>query len=123
MSNPNPGTGTRFTVSLPVTLAVIKGLLVESSDTRFVIPLSSVKEMVAVPEKDIRTLGSRRSFLMRDIAIPIIDLLEYLGGGETERAGKRSQVVVVGSDKFMLGLEVGRLLGNRKLSSNRSGYF
>lgn len=118
-----PGTGTRFTVSLPVTLAVIKGLLVESSDARFVIPLSSVKEMVAVPEKDIRTLGSRRSFLMRDIAIPIIDLLEYLGGGETERAGKRSQVVVVGSDKFMLGLEVGRLLGEQEVVIKPLGVF
>ncbi|MHB1326464.1 MAG: hybrid sensor histidine kinase/response regulator [Thermoleophilia bacterium] len=118
-----PGAGTRFTVSLPVTLAVIKGLLVESSDARFVIPLSSVKEMVAVSEKDIRTLGSRRSFLVRDIAIPLIDLLEYLGGGETERAGKRSQVVVVGSDKFMLGLEVGRLLGEQEVVIKPLGVF
>lgn len=119
----DPGVGTRFTVSLPVTLAVIKGLLVESSDSSFVIPLSSVKEMVAVPEKDIRTLGSRRGFIMRDAAIPIIDLLEYLGGGETERAGGRSQVVVVGSDKFMLGLEVGRLLGEQEVVIKPLGVF
>lgn len=118
-----PGLGTRFTVSLPVTLAVIKGLLVESNDAHFVIPLVSVREMVAVPEGDIQTLGSHRGFLMRNTAIPIIDLLEYLGGGVTVRASGNSQVVVVGNDKFSLGLEVGRLIGEQEVVIKPLGSF
>ncbi len=111
----DPGCGTKFVVSLPVTLAVIKGLLVESGQARFVIPLASVKEMVAVPEAEIQTLGSHRGFLMRDGAIPMVDLLEYLGGGNTDNEGGKSHVVVVNAGTFMLGLEVGRLLGEQEV--------
>lgn len=119
----HPGEGTRFTVSLPVTLAVIKGLLVESNQARFVIPLASVKEMVAVPEKEILSLGSHRGFLMRESAIPIIDLLEYLGGGTTEKLGDKTHVVVVEVGKFRLGLEVSRLLGEQEVVIKPLGEF
>ncbi len=109
------GAGTRFTVSLPVTLAVIKGLLVESNDSKFVIPLASVREMVAVTEDEIQTLGQHRGFLMRENAIPIVDLLEFLGGGHTKKSGNRVSVVVVKTGNFAVGLEVGRLLGEQEV--------
>ncbi|MHB8857892.1 MAG: hybrid sensor histidine kinase/response regulator [Thermoleophilia bacterium] len=117
------GAGTRFTVSLPVTLAVIKGLLVESNDIRLIIPLVSVKEMVAVPEEEIQTLGSRRGFLMRDSAVPLIDLLEHLGGGVTVNSGDKSNVVIVGADKFRLGFAVGSLLGEQEVVIKSLGTF
>ncbi len=117
------GAGTRFTVSLPVTLAVIKGLLVESNDIRLIIPLVSVKEMVAVPDDEIQTLGARRGFLMRNSAVPLIDLLEHLGGGKTENSGDKSNVVIVGADKFQLGFAVGRLLGEQEVVIKSLGTF
>jgi len=117
-----PGLGTRFIVSLPVTLAVIKGLLVQSNQIHFVIPLVSVREMVAIPADSIQTLGSHRGFIMRNSAIPVIDLLEYLGGDITSHGGN-SQVVVVGNDKFSLGLEVGRLISEQEVVIKPMGSF
>jgi len=117
------GVGTCFTVSLPVTLAVIKGLLVKSNEARFVIPLVSVQEMVAVPDDEVQTLGAHRGFLMRDSAVPIIDLLDYLGGGITSRTGGKTQVVVIETGNFRLGLEVGRLLGEQEVVIKPLGSF
>ena len=117
------GTGTRFTVSLPVTLAVIKGLLVESNDIRFIIPLVSVQEMVSVPDEEIQTLGARRGFLIRNSAVPLIDLLEHLGGGITGKNGGKSNVVIVGAEKFRLGFAVGRLLGEQEVVIKSLGSF
>ena len=117
------GTGTRFTVSLPVTLAVIKGLLVESNDIRLIIPLVSVKEMVAVDDEEIQALGSRRGFLMRNTAVPLIDLLEHLGGGVTEKDGEKSNVVIVGAEKFRMGFAVGKLIGEQEVVIKSLGTF
>ncbi|MDO8736894.1 MAG: hybrid sensor histidine kinase/response regulator [Thermoleophilia bacterium] len=117
------GVRTRFTVSLPVTLAVIKGLLIESNEARFVIPLISVQEMVAVPDDEVQTLGAHRGFLVRDSAVPILDLLEYIGGGFTSRDGVKTQVVVVETGNFRLGLEVGRLLGEQEVVIKPLGAF
>ncbi|MBI5870557.1 MAG: hybrid sensor histidine kinase/response regulator [Actinobacteria bacterium] len=117
------GAGTIFTVSLPVTLAVIKGLLVESNEIRLVIPLVSVQEMVAVPDEEIQSLGAHKGFLMRESAIPIIDLLGHLGGGHTSRSGGKTQVVVIETGNFRLGLEVGRLLGEQEVVIKPLGTF
>ncbi|MHB8792301.1 MAG: hybrid sensor histidine kinase/response regulator [Thermoleophilia bacterium] len=117
------GAGTRFTVSLPVTLAVIKGLLVESNEIRLVIPLVSVQEMVAVPDEEVQTIGSHRGFFMRDSAVPIIDMLDHLGGGRTSRNGNKTQVVVIETGNFRLGLEVGRLLGEQEVVIKPLGSF
>ncbi|MHB9111363.1 MAG: hybrid sensor histidine kinase/response regulator [Thermoleophilia bacterium] len=117
------GAGTIFTVSLPVTLAVIKGLLVESNEIRLVIPLVSVQEMVAVPEDEVQSLGAHKGFLMRDSAIPIIDLLDHLGGGHTSRSGGKTQVVVIETGNFRLGLEVGKLLGEQEVVIKPLGTF
>jgi len=110
-----PGSGTRFTVSLPVTLAVISGLLVESNNAKFVIPLGSVKEMVALKDEDIQTIGNHKGFLIRDNAIPLLDLLDFLGGGTTEHGKEKTNVVIVGSDRHMVGLHVQRLIGEQEV--------
>ncbi|MFA6000795.1 MAG: hybrid sensor histidine kinase/response regulator [Thermoleophilia bacterium] len=118
-----PGRGSRFTVSLPVTLAVISGLLVECNNEKFVIPLGSVKEMVALKAEDIQTIGNHKGFLIRDNAIPLLDLLEFLGGGKTEQGKEKANVVIVGSDRHMVGLHVDRLLGEQEVVIKPLGRF
>lgn len=110
-----PGSGTRFTVSLPVTLAVISGLLVECNDSKFVIPLGSVKEMVSLRDEEIQTIGNHKGFLVRENAIPLLDLLDFLGGGPTESGKGKTNVVIVGSDRHMAGLHVQRLIGEQEV--------
>lgn len=118
-----PGSGTRFTVSLPVTLAVIAGLLVECNNAKFVIPLGSVKEMVALKDEDIQTIGNHKGFLIRDNAIPLLDLLDFLGGGTTGHGKEKTNVVIVGSDRHLVGLHVQRLIGEQDVVIKPLGRF
>ncbi|MHB1389933.1 MAG: hybrid sensor histidine kinase/response regulator [Thermoleophilia bacterium] len=110
------GAGTRFTVSLPVTLAVISGLLVESNGDRFILPLGYIQEMVAISDCQIQSLGNHRGFLVRGSAIPLIDLHEFLGGSPLNREDAvRSCVVIVGDSRYSLGLHVGHLVSEQEV--------
>lgn len=109
------GMGTRFTVSLPVTLAVMSGLLVESNGDRFILPLGYIQEMVAVTGDQVQSLGNHQGFLVRGSAVPLIDLHEFLGGSRLEQERDKSSVVIVGDSRYSLGLQVGRLLGEQEV--------
>lgn len=109
------GMGTRFTVSLPVTLAVMSGLLVESNGDRFILPLGYIQEMVAVTGDQVQSLGNHQGFLVRGSAVPLIDLHEFLGGSRLEQECDKSSVVIVGDSRYSLGLQVGRLLGEQEV--------
>ena len=109
------GQGTRIEVALPVTLVVIDGLLVEGGDQKFVVPVSSVREMVVVTPEEVQSLGSQRGFLMRDTAIPLVDMLDALGRGQiSDRQGK-SHVIVIQNGSYNLGLQVERLIGEQEI--------
>jgi two-component system chemotaxis sensor kinase CheA len=60
---------------------------------------------------------------MRGIAIPIVDLLQFLGNEETECEGEKLQVVIVGSGKNTMALQVGRLLGEQEVVIKSLGSF
>lgn len=110
-----PGGGTKFTVLLPVTLVVITALMVESDEDRFAIPLGYIQEMVALDEDEIQSLGGQRGFLMRGVAVPLIDMHEFIGGQPTGKVGKKVSIVIVGNERFRLGLMVGRLLSEQEI--------
>ena len=118
-----PGQGTRFLVSLPVTLAVINGMLVECGDARFVIPMTAVQELVAVDKEELQSLGSHPGFILRGSAVPLVNLLEFLGGSPSSDREGRAQVVVVRAERYRLGLEVGRLVGEQELVIKSLGGF
>jgi chemotaxis protein histidine kinase CheA len=109
------GAGTRFVVSLPVTLAVIPGLVVGSGETKFVIPMAAVQELVAVAQSDVQSLGSQRGFMMRGSAVPLVDLTEFLGGNITGAVNGKVRAVVVGAERFRLGLQVEQLIGEQEI--------
>ncbi len=118
-----PGQGTRFLVSLPVTLAVINGMLVESGDAKFVIPMTAVQELVAVDKEELQSLGSHPGFILRGSAVPLVNLLQFLGGFPPGDREGRAQVVVVRAERYRLGLEVGRLVGEQELVIKSLGGF
>ncbi len=118
-----PGAGARFLVSLPVTLAVIDGMLVETGGRRFILPLASIQELVAVREQDLQSLGNHPGFLLRGSAIPLVDLTQFLGGETAARSGGRIQVVVAAAEGFLLGFEVEKLVGQQEIVVKPLGGF
>jgi two-component system chemotaxis sensor kinase CheA len=70
----SPGRGTCITLCLPVTLAIIDGLLVRIGDTVCVIPLAAVEECVEFNEGERRRESGRTMLQLRDALIPFLDL-------------------------------------------------
>ncbi|MBV7379420.1 chemotaxis protein CheA [Maritimibacter dapengensis] len=75
-----PGEGTTFSISLPLTLAVLDGMVVRVEDETLVIPLNAIFETLAVSSDDLRTFGpSTHVINIRDTFVPLIDLGTELG--------------------------------------------
>jgi two-component system, chemotaxis family, sensor kinase CheA len=106
------GQGTRIDLRIPLTLAIIDGLLVRVGTGRYVIPLSSVEECVELTrEQDLRSTG--RSFLtLRDMLVPFIRLREMFLTGTDPDPYQKVVVVSTGTDR--VGLAVDQILGHHQ---------
>lgn len=75
-----PGKGTTFSISLPLTLAVLDGMVVRAADETLVVPLNTIFETLAVTPEDLRAFGpSTHVINIRDSFVPLIDLGAELG--------------------------------------------
>jgi len=75
-----PGKGSIFTLSLPLTLAVLDGMVVKAGDQTLVVPLSNIVETLQPKAHEVRRLGARGSVLfVRGTYVPMIDVGERLG--------------------------------------------
>jgi len=106
------GKGTTITLRLPLTLAIIEGLLVRVGDARYVAPLTSVEECVELPPAV--GAGSRgRSFLnIRGELVPFLRLREMFG--ESGEPDPHQKVVIVSHNDARVGLVVDQILGGHQ---------
>jgi two-component system chemotaxis sensor kinase CheA len=119
-----PGEGSTLTLRLPLTLAIIDGMLVRVGDGRYTIPLAAVEECVELPE-GIEAHAKGRNFLdIRGSLVPYLRLREVFGlRGE---ADEHQKVVIVSSGEGRVGLVVDQIIGNnqtviKQLSKLHSG--
>ncbi|EWY41632.1 chemotaxis protein CheA [Skermanella stibiiresistens SB22] len=107
-----PGRGTVVTLRLPLTLAIIDGLLVRVGQGRYVIPLSAVEECVALTLAD-DTRSKGRSFLnIRDDLVPFMRLRDLFMTNLAPDPHQR--VVIVASGDFRVGLVVDQIIGSHQ---------
>ena len=107
-----PGQGTAITLKLPLTLAIIDGLLVRLGDERYIVPLSAVEECVELTrQEDQRSDG--RSFLnIRGEIVAFVRLRRLFGvDGAIPEIQK---VVIVGLGEARIGLVVDQVLGQHQ---------
>jgi two-component system chemotaxis sensor kinase CheA len=106
-----PGQGTAFSIKIPLTLAIVAALIVESGGQRFAIPQTSVVELVRVrPGSDqrIEIINGRSLLRLRDKLLPIGHLGELLDldpGGDARR-GSKGFIVVMKVGRIHFGLAV-----------------
>ena len=75
-----PGRGSKFSISLPLTLAVLDGMVVQVAGETLVVPLSSILETAALTHDDIRALGPQTNVIhVRGAFVPLYDLGAELG--------------------------------------------
>lgn len=110
-----PGRGSRFTITLPITLVIIKALIVRVGAETFAIPLNAVSESLSVSPKDIRTIERREVIELRDHTLALVRLKEFFGVGEGPFADERVYVVVVGLAEKRIGLAVNTIEGQQEI--------
>ena len=74
-----PGEGTTFTISLPLTLAILPVLLVELGDQPFAVPLSMVREILPIDVKQVQEVGGSAIMVVRGEVLPLLPLSNLLG--------------------------------------------
>jgi len=103
------GAGTTFALKIPLSMSIIRGLMVESCDHRFVIPLDSIEETVKVTRKKIKKYKQRMIADIRDEILPLYELGDILGLESQDTALKKKasdliSVVVINADGYKYGL-------------------
>jgi two-component system chemotaxis sensor kinase CheA len=107
-----PGAGTKFTLQLPLTLAIITVLMVDVGGATYALPSGSVVESLRYRTADVVRMNGRDTLRVRDRIVPLLHLAGHFGvSRDAERA--EGYAVIVGRGEKRLGLSVDRLLGQQ----------
>ncbi len=109
------GRGTLITLKVPLTLAIIQGLLVRVAQEIFAVPLASVLEVVRVHRNDIQTVNGRWTIRLRDTVLPLVSLGGILNVPHVSNEHPWLYVVVVGWADQRTGLVVDAMMGQREV--------
>ena len=109
------GIGTKMTITLPITLAIINVLLVEIGARLFAMPLASVEEAIALDQSQVRTIEGREVLTVRGASLPICRLARMFGVPQRARARPRAFVVIAQVGNRRLGFVVDELVGQQDI--------
>ncbi|MBE0502681.1 MAG: chemotaxis protein CheA [Desulfuromonadales bacterium] len=108
------GRGTLMTITLPITLAIIKALIVRVSGRSYAIPINSVLETLMIDATVIRTIERREVMELRQKTLPLLRLTDVFAlPVEALPGSTRSFVVVTGMAEKRIGIMVDELIGQQ----------
>lgn len=108
------GQGTKFIMTLPITMVIIKALIVKVGEETFAIPISSVSESLMIRRGDISTVDRRGVIQLRDRTLSLLwlkDIFDLPSNEEDERI----YVIIVGLAEKRLGLIVDSIEGQQEI--------
>jgi two-component system chemotaxis sensor kinase CheA len=108
-----PGQGTRFTIQLPLTLAITDALITRVGAETFAVPQGSVREVLEVDCSAIRWIDQREVMPHRRAALPLLRVGRLFGIDSGQPA--RLHVLVSGHDGASVGVAVDRIVGQREI--------
>lgn len=109
------GIGTKMTITLPITLAIVSALLVRVAGQVFAIAVSSVSEAIVFEQKGVRKVDGREVVSLRGSTLPICRLAEHLGVPGAAEPVPRRFVVVTSLGSRRLGLVVDAVIGQEDI--------
>jgi two-component system chemotaxis sensor kinase CheA len=111
-----PGSGTKIIIKLPLTLAIIPGMIINVKDQTIVIPLNTVIEVLRVHKENIYSINQRPVIKLRDSVLPLVSIEEVLFGFEEMDENRIWQyVVVIGIAEKRYGIKVDSLVGQKEV--------
>jgi two-component system chemotaxis sensor kinase CheA len=99
-----PGKGTTFTISLPLTLAILPVLLVRLGDQPFAVPLSMVREILTIQVDAVQEVGGRATMVVRGEVMPIYPL-SHLLGWSAEQVPEYGVLMQTAENTFILAID------------------
>ena len=103
------GEGSMFTIRLPLTLAIIDGFLVQSGNTKYIIPLDMIQECIELDAHYKKEMAGNEFINLRDSMLPLLDVRTYFD--EEKSQSERENVVVVRYGDYKIGMMVDELFG------------
>ena len=103
-----PGAGTTFSIKLPTSLIVSKGILLEAGGQQYILPLASIRDMVKMPPREVHDYAGQRITRVRGQIYSLFSLAEMFGLPAREN-GELS-IAVIESGKISYGLIADRFL-------------
>ena len=120
-----PGKGSVFTLTLPMTLAIVQALIVQVRSRKYALPLASVQEIRSMDSAELRTVEGREVIFGRDETIPLLRVDQRLGytqpDASTEKQadvtlpGADQHIVIVAFGEQRVGLVVDALFGQQDI--------
>lgn len=115
------GKWTRLTVKLPLTLAIMRALIVQVREELFAIPLNTVTELVKVTRDVIRTVDKNEVIVLRDKVIPIIDLARVFSASPA--GNNQGYLVICTMGEKTIGVRTDSVVGQEEVVIKPLGEF
>lgn len=110
-----PGRGSTVIITLPITLAIIKALIINSAGRIYAMPITSVLETIMVENGDILTVERKEVIQLRDTTLPLVRLSRFFEIDHRNVEAGSCYVVVVGVAEKRLGIVVDDLFGQQDI--------
>ena len=99
-----PGKGSTFTISLPLTLAILPVLLLRLCNQSFAVPLSLVREILSISPDELQQVSGKATMVVRGEVLPVLPLARLIGWDATETP-EVGVLMQVGSQSFILSAD------------------
>ena len=99
------GKGSVFTISLPLTLAILPVLILRLGAQSFAVPLSMVREILSVSADQLQKVSGRATMVVRGEVLPVLPLARLIGWGESDTVPEVGVLMQFGSNSFILSAD------------------
>jgi two-component system chemotaxis sensor kinase CheA len=110
-----PGKGTKFIITLPITMVIIKALIVRVGSELYAIPLNAVSESLMIARDEIKTIEQRQVVQLRNHTLSLLYISDIFSLPTMEEKDERLYVIVVGLAEKRIGLVVDSIEGQQEI--------
>lgn len=108
--------GTTITLFLPLTTAIIEGMITKVNNEYFTFPISQVEEVINIKKTEVRTSSDKKYFFLKDKEIPIIYAEEFFGMQPREKDDNPFfKIMILRSHNYIVGLTIDEFLGQQSI--------
>ena len=107
------GKGTKVTLMLPLTLAIIKAMLIKAANQIYAIPLSQIAEVIHIKKSELKKIGNIKAINLRGKVLPVFHLRRLLGYLELET--ENYTAVIINREPINFGLIIDSIVGMQEI--------